>query len=229
MILKNKINRLLFYSFVLHYFAYVIMQTLAFHAEFRRGPALPDLILDTIPINRNYIWMNHHVWFVGLISFLVFMAFRRKTECIIYLRVGAVVSILRGVFISLTTLGPPRGEKISQTEFLLNYDITLELLLNQWIPIAALWGEKNNAFYLTQDLFFSGHTSSTFLLVLVLRKYSKEFFIAILFHLSTIFFLLLSHEHYSIDILGAYFVVYSVYIFMEKRNYFLSAEVFKQF
>jgi hypothetical protein len=49
-------------------------------------------------------------------------------------------------------------------------DITLKFLLKQWIPFEIFTQENFSGFYLTQDLFFSGHTASTFLLLLCLEK-----------------------------------------------------------
>jgi divalent metal cation (Fe/Co/Zn/Cd) transporter len=61
------------------------------------------------------------------------------------------------------------------------------------------------------DLFFSGHTGLPFLLALIFweNKYLRYFFIA-----SSLFFgtvVLLGHMHYSIDVLAAFFITYSIY------------------
>jgi membrane-associated phospholipid phosphatase len=66
------------------------------------------------------------------------------------------------------------------------------------------------------DLFFSGHTGLPFLLALLFwdNKYLR-----ILFILTAIFFgviVLLGHLHYSIDVLGAFFITYSVYAIAAK-------------
>ncbi|MCB1141126.1 MAG: phosphatase PAP2 family protein [Leptospiraceae bacterium] len=205
-------------AFLFHYICYVLMQTMALFSEFRRGPSLPDLILEQIPVNRSLDWINNTVWILGLLSFLVFMSLFRKPECINYLYLGGLISLMRGVFISLTGLGPPGGQDLNLIEPLLKNGVNIDILLNQWIPISIFWGSTENAFYLTQDLMFSGHTSSTFLLVLILKQRKIELVIAILFHVLTVVVLLLTHEHYSIDILAAYFVVYATYSFIEKRN-----------
>jgi hypothetical protein len=55
---------------------------------------------------------------------------------------------------------------------------------------------------ITKDLFFSGHTSTLFLLFLIARKRAlKIFFLAIT--LAVAMFLLKQHVHYTIDVLAA--------------------------
>jgi hypothetical protein len=61
------------------------------------------------------------------------------------------------------------------------------------------------------DLFFSGHTGLPFLMALIFwdNKYLRVIFLA-----SSLFFgviVLMGHLHYSIDVLGAFFITYSIY------------------
>jgi hypothetical protein len=138
-----------------------------------------------------------------------------------YLLVGSIVSLVRGIFIFMTSLGAPLAVRESIPIEIQNIkieDITLKFLLKQWIPFEIFTNEKFSGFYLTQDLFFSGHTASTFLLLLCLEKKNFIFYIFLLFHINTVFFLIITHEHYTIDILGAYFITYSIYIFMEQKK-----------
>jgi hypothetical protein len=61
------------------------------------------------------------------------------------------------------------------------------------------------------DLFFSGHTGLPFLLALVFwdnKPWRYFFFCASLFFAAIV---LMGHLHYSIDVLGAYFITYSIY------------------
>lgn len=222
MILKFWDRFPIFSAFLFHYVCYIIMQTLALWAEFQRGPTLPDLILDRVDVYRNLDWINNLFWIFGIFGFLIYLSFYNKTLLRKYLYIGGVTSIFRGIFICLTSLGPPKGQDPGLVTALMDRGVDFTLLMSQWVPVSILWGGEMNAFYLTQDLMFSGHTSSTFLFVLILRENKKAFYIALGFHILTVIVLLLTHEHYSIDILTAYFVVYSIVSYFEKNNYFPS-------
>ena len=61
------------------------------------------------------------------------------------------------------------------------------------------------------DYFFSGHTGLPFLLTLL---FWDNVFLRVLFFVSSIFFgvvVLLGHLHYSIDVLSAFFITYTIY------------------
>lgn len=95
--------------------------------------------------------------------------------------------IVRSVFITLTHLGP--------------------------FPTQALVPEHNLISYVsfTGDLFFSGHTGLPFLMALIYwdHRFTRYFFIAL-----SIFFgvvVLLGHLHYSIDVLSAFFITYTIF------------------
>ena len=75
------------------------------------------------------------------------------------------------------------------------------------------------------DLFFSGHTGMPFLLALI---YWKDFWTRIMFIGFSIGFaivVLLAHIHYSIDVMSAFFITYTIfhiaeYIFKNDRKVF---------
>jgi hypothetical protein len=207
----------------LHYLAYIAMQTMALFAETRRGPTLPDLLLDHIPVDRSFDWVNSQFWLPALLFSLLLLAIFRPDVCLAYLKVGAAVSVLRGIFIVLTSLGPPAGVAEHTPQAMLSLslaDFSPAFLMRQWFPIDVFWGGSGlSAVYLTQDLFFSGHTATTFLLVLLTRNDRRFFIPFLVFHAITVIFLFVTHEHYSIDILGAYFVVYAVYHFFRERRW----------
>jgi hypothetical protein len=218
----NKIsNKKILLALILHYFAYIIMQTLALFAESKRGPSLPDRFHEWVLPRREYDWVNNQFWFILLILSIFYLSLYRKKSAILYLLIGSMVSLFRGIFIYLTSLGPPLilSSHIPKEILELKYEgITFSLLLKHWIPISILWENDTGVFFLTQDLFFSGHTASTFLLLLCLEKKDRLYYIFLLYHLNTIFFLIITHEHYSIDILGAYFVVYSCFMYFRRRK-----------
>lgn len=95
--------------------------------------------------------------------------------------------LIRSVFVSITHLGPfPTQAEIGPENFL-------------------------TALMAGGDYFFSGHTGLPFLLTFL---FWDNLFLRILFFVSSIFFgivVLLGHLHYSIDVLSAFFITYTIY------------------
>ena len=216
-------KRKILFGALLQYGAYIIMQTFCLLAETTRGPSLPDRLHEWIPARRDLNLFNSTIWLPGVLLLIVLLGMIRPAACVNYLRIGALVTVFRGVFIYLTTLGPPFAVISSAPKAMLELkiqDITPLLLLRQWIPLDVLYGGGHlSAAHLTQDLFFSGHTSTTFLFLLVVGRRDWLFWPILAFHLLTIGLLVITHEHYTIDILGAYFVVYACRAFFEKKGW----------
>jgi hypothetical protein len=93
-------------------------------------------------------------------------------------------------------------------------------LFHAWLvlinPFSTLFGNAARV-YLTKDLFFSGHASSTFLLWLYCRGRGWLGPLALAAHLATVAVVLLAHLHYTIDVVGAWAITYSVYTLAERR------------
>jgi membrane-associated phospholipid phosphatase len=71
------------------------------------------------------------------------------------------------------------------------------------------------AAYLTKDLFFSGHTATTFLLALYLWRFPRARLLAVLGHVLVVLSVLFSHLHYGIDVVGGYAVALAVFALRE--------------
>ena len=72
---------------------------------------------------------------------------------------------------------------------------------------------------ITKDLFFSGHTTTVFILYLAVRNLLLKFLLLIL-TISIAFMLLIQHIHYSVDIAGALFFTWASYysvVTLEKK------------
>ncbi len=110
----------------------------------------------------------------------------------------ALFVLIRSVFITLTHIGPfPNADIVTNTKLI-------------------------SDFTSGGDLFFSAHTGLPFLMALVFwnHKFFRYLFIA-----TSVFFgivVLLGHLHYSIDVLAAFFITYSIYHISEvffKKEY----------
>jgi hypothetical protein len=116
----------------------------------------------------------------------------------------ALFTIIRSIFISLTHIGP----------------FPTHIIIN---PASLI-----NKFTFDGDLFFSGHTGLPFLMALI---FWKNIYLRILFLISSVVFgvtVLLAHLHYSIDVLAAFFITYSIYhiaefLFKHDRRTFLKS------
>lgn len=115
----------------------------------------------------------------------------------------ALFTVIRSIFISLTHLGPfPTGVITASNNFI-------------------------GKFTFGGDLFFSGHTGLAFLMALLFwqNKTLRYIFLAYSFFIGAI--VLLGHYHYSIDVLAAFFITYSIFhisvlFFKKDRERFLS-------
>ena len=115
----------------------------------------------------------------------------------------ALFTIIRSIFISLTHLGPFPTQTITTS------------------------GNFISKFTFGGDLFFSGHTGIPFLMALIFwqNKKLRYFFLIYSLFMGTV--VLLGHYHYSIDVLAAFFITYSIFhisefLFKGDRKEFLS-------
>src|SRR5205807_671587 len=72
--------------------------------------------------------------------------------------------------------------------------------------------------YLTKDLFFSGHTATTFLLLLYVWPHRKLRWPMLAAHVLVVVSVFFSHLHYTIDVAGAYGITYGIFALRERRS-----------
>jgi PAP2 superfamily protein len=128
-----------------------------------------------------------------------------------FLYLGGWLSLARGLCVGLTVLGPAYGPDV-------NAGLHGAALLHAWValvnPFATLFGNAAHV-YLTKDMFFSGHASTTFLLWLYCRRQPWLGAAALAAHLATVAVIFLSHLHYTIDVVGAWAITFSLYALVE--------------
>ncbi|MBS1600547.1 MAG: phosphatase PAP2 family protein [Bacteroidetes bacterium] len=160
--------------------------------EKRQGILLHDWILVRIPSYDVSIFVFIIIW-----ATTVLILFRSVQDPDIFLQfIWAYVflCLLRMISITLIPLDPP------------------DKLLPMIDPISnAFYGKK----YITKDLFFSGHTSSIFLIFLCLRKKTDKIFALISTIIAGIL-LLIQHVHYMVDVIAAPFFTFLVYWLAKK-------------
>ena len=149
----------------------------------RNGPVLNDWVLAAIPPHNVSVAIFAVIWGMGFYS--LYRAMEKPTIYITYLWTFIFITILRVLAISLIPLNPPAG------------------LIVLTDPLTAVFYGRST---ITKDLFFSGHTSILFLLILCLEKKSDK----ILATIATFVvgcLLLVQHVHYTIDIIAAPIII----------------------
>ncbi len=144
----------------------------------------------------------------GIICFFIFILFwciRYPLHMPYILKSIALFIIIRAVFVTLTHLGP--------------YPDSIAI-----IDVGIIWKINFRA-----DLFFSGHTGLPFLMALIFwnNKWMRYgfIFLSILFGM----IVLLWHLHYSIDVLSAFFITYTIHhiwevLWKKDKKYFKSSD-----
>ena len=155
------------------------------YATEKASNSVTDIILNNIPVfNVQFLFIYGSVLFWIVVVFIIVL----KPRTIPFtLKTLALFILIRSVFVSLTHIGPfPE---------------------HAFIPP----GNIIKDFSAGGDLFFSGHTGLPFLLALIFWDVQK---LRVAFVLSSILFgvvVLLGHLHYSIDVLAAFFITYTIH------------------
>ncbi len=167
--------------------------------EARNGRSLTDPLLELIPPHNFSIAVFFLIWSSCIL--LVFRIWRDPLMLLVTLWAYNGVTLLRMACISLISLNPPSG------------------LIPLADPITNLF---YGAHYITHDLFFSGHTTTVFLIFLCLKKKTDRIYTLSASVLLGIL-LLVQHVHYTIDVLAAPVFTYAVYRltlkFIKPENY----------
>jgi len=193
------------------YAAYAAMTAMALWAELRPAPTLPDLVLSALPYLPWVDRVNYLLWLAVYLPLAAVLLFGDPRRWVRYMVTGGLVSLARGATIALTGLGAPdrahAGPGLGDRAF---GPALLELLS----PLGVFQRGAVTA-YLTQDLFFSGHVATTFLLLLYLRDRPVLRWVALAASLAVTASVLLAHIHYSIDVVGAWAVTFAIYALRE--------------
>ncbi len=171
-------------SLILFSLALLLVKKVGLYAETLPSPALPDFLHSLFP-PINVIFLATFGFLAVQLIFWLYFILWRPDRLPYALRVYAVFLIFRSVFIFATNFGAPaaRIDDIPLLNFLFS------------------------GLYFTKDLFPSGHTALPFLGYLIIKdKFLKYFmlFWSIVMGASVI----MLHVHYTIDVLGAFFVSY---------------------
>lgn len=155
--------------------------------EKRDGPVLNDWLLNRLPSYNVSVLIFILIWGVTILA--IVRVTQSPAICMMMVWTYVLVTISRMILIWLFPLNPPAN-------------------------LIPLIDPLSNSFYgkhfITKDLFYSGHTSSLFLLFLCLKN-RKDKIVALQCTIAVAFLLLLQHVHYSIDIVFAPVFAFACY------------------
>ncbi|MGH7249432.1 MAG: phosphatase PAP2-related protein [Minisyncoccia bacterium] len=184
-------------NFVLSFFVGLLLLGVSLVTQFfisgyvDRSASQPvtDIILSN---TRVYDVSAIFVWGAILLAFIcIAIVLLRINYAPFVMKSVALFTLIRSIFVSLTHISPFPTHAIINSPF-----------FNR---------EVFNGIFTGNDLFFSGHTGVPFLLALIFWQNKNLRFIFLGFSVMFGIVVLLGHLHYSIDVLSAYFITYSIF------------------
>lgn len=190
---------------------YAVMTGAAVWNELRPAPTLPDAVLAQVPYVEWVARWNYLLWLGVYLPVAAALLWTSPRAFVRYNVTGALVSLARAGTLLLTGLGAPdplhAGPGLAGRA---PWQAFVELL-SPW----DVFAHGSMRAYLTKDLFFSGHTATTFLLVLYAWRWPRLRAPALVGHGLVVASVFLAHLHYAIDVVGAYAVTFALYVLME--------------
>jgi hypothetical protein len=183
---RRKRNQMIIGSVII----FVIIFSLQFffaYIQKRKGAMLNDWLLARIPPHDVSVLIFALIW--GMALLIIIRTVKNPNIYITYCWTLIFVYLVRFVTLSLVALDPPAG------------------LVTLVDPLSSVFSGKA---VITKDLFFSGHTTTMFLIFLCLERRTDKL-IALIAAVAVACLLLVQHIHYTIDVLAAPIVVYPCY------------------
>ncbi len=191
---------------------YAAMTAAAVWAERRPAPgALPDLVLGALPYVESVARANYLLWLALYVPLTAAFLVSEPRRWVRYMVTGGLVSLARGLTIALTGLGPPDPAHAGP-------GLGDRGAWSAWLELVSPWGVfagGSAQAFLTKDLFFSGHTATTFLLLLYLWPRPRLRWLALAAHLAVVASVLLARLHYAIDVAGAWAFTFAIFALRE--------------
>jgi membrane-associated phospholipid phosphatase len=176
-------------------FSYFFYTNLGWHADQRTLPPGSDWLLERLPIVNllpvlSWGWLGLHLY-AGAVAILYYP---RRMPFLLFL-LGMFIGI-RSVFVFLSPIGAP-AQMLDMSQ--LDY----------------LFSRIMGTYTFTNEFVFSGHTGIPFLFFLFFEtRLQKSIFLA--GSLVMAVSVLLTHNHYTVDVLGAYLMGYAIYTLSDR-------------
>lgn len=193
---------------------YGVMVWCALWAEGRPAPHLPDLLVDHLPYVPFVDRYNYWLWLLGYVPVALWLWWTDAARFCRYMVTSGSLALARGACILVTGLGPVRGDDVHQGQDLATWSRFLHVVA----PATFFDPDDGARVSFTKDLFFSGHTATTFLLLLYVWRWPKARGVMGVAHVLVVASVFLAHLHYTIDVVGAYAITFSLYVLREGRG-----------
>ncbi len=193
------------------YVAYGAMTALAIWNERRPAPTLPDVVIASVPYVAWIANANYILWLCLYLPVAAGLLWDAPHRFVRYMVTGALVSLARGLTLAMTGLGPPDPAVAGP-------GLGDHGALSAFVQLVSPWhvfARGSMQAYLTKDLFFSGHTATTFLLLLYVWDRPRLRWIALTGHVLVVASVFFAHLHYAIDVAGAYAVTFTLFALRE--------------
>ncbi len=154
----------------------------------RHGVFLNDWLLAAIPPHNVSVIIFALIW--AMVLLILIRTINHPSIYITYCWTLIFVCLVRFVTISVVALDPPPG------------------MVSLVDPLSSVFYGNNVS--ITKDLFFSGHTTTMFLIFLCIERRTVKI-IGLIAAFAVAYLLLVQHIHYTIDVLAAPIVVYPCY------------------
>lgn len=202
-------------SFLFRLACYDAMVWLALWAEARPVVGrLPDAVLEWVPYVPVIDRWNYIIWLVAYVPVALALLWADAERFIRYMVTSGLLALVRGLFIAATGLGAINGVDPHAG---MSAAARTEAFLHLVTPLGFFDTEGGARVSLTKDLFFSGHTSTTFLLLLYVWRFPRLRAVMLPAHVLVVATVFLAHLHYTIDVLGAYAVTLALFTAREGR------------
>lgn len=191
---------------------YAAMVWMALYAEARPAPTLPDFLLPYVPFSPWVERYNYWLWIVSYVPIALWLFTADPERFIRYMVSAGLLGLVRGMCIVATGLGAVSGLDR-------HAGMDAETRWSAFLSLGTPWGlfnpDAGMRVYLTKDLFFSGHTATTLLLLLYVWPWPKVRWAMLALHLLVVASVFLAHLHYTIDVIGAYAITFTLFALRE--------------
>ncbi|MBL8951314.1 MAG: phosphatase PAP2 family protein [Myxococcaceae bacterium] len=199
-------------SLVFRLAAYDAMVFMALWAEARAAPTLPDVVLEVVPFVDLVARYNYVLWLAAYVPVALVLLARDGERFIRYMVSSGLLALARGACIVVTGLGPVHGP---DTHAGMTAEQRWAAFFTLVTPSGFFDTDAGARIYLTKDLFFSGHTATTFLLLLYVWRWRDLRRVMLAAHALVVASVFFAHLHYTIDVIGAYAVTFSLFMLRE--------------
>lgn len=199
-------------SFLVRLSCYAASLWLALIAEARSAPTLYDAVLARLPYLPWVARYNYLLWLAAYVPVMFWFLRTDAARFVRYMYVSGAVAVLRGLCIVATGLGPVYGPELHVG---LTYEQRVRAFWALANPLEFFSPTAGARIFLTKDLFFSGHTSTTLLLLLYVWRYPVLRYWMLIGHVLVVASVFFSHLHYTIDVIGAYAITFALYALVE--------------